>query len=109
MGDRVLLFWPPYFRAKNHNEEHSPACPSIKKMSHYVRYIRELDNCPVVNWEVYHKRRLEKDGGVSGYLWTRSQAMTWASFKSFVLEALRRASHSTDGVVRPHQAKKLLV
>merc|ERR1711888_397961 len=33
IGDRVLLYWPHGFRAKNHNEDHAPAPPSIKKMS----------------------------------------------------------------------------
>ena len=105
----VLLFWPHDFRAKNHNEEHSPAPPSIKKMSHYVKDIRELNNCPVANWEVYLKRRLDIDRGDSGYLWTRSQAVMCASFKLLVLEALRKASHNTEVAVRPHQVKKLSV
>ena len=105
----VLLYWPHDFRAKNHNEEHAPAPPSIKRMSHYVKDEKELYNCPVANWEVYLKRRLDLYRNYSGYLWTRSQAMTWASFKSFVLEALRRASHNTDVAVRPHQVKKLSV
>ena len=47
VGDRVLLFWPPSFRAKIHNEEHSPSCTSIRKMFHLVRNRKEIDNCPV--------------------------------------------------------------
>ena len=70
---------------------------------------KELLNCPVANWEVYLKRRLDLYGNDSGYLWTRSQAMMCASFKSLVLEALRKASHNTDVAVRPHQVKKLSV
>ena len=45
----------------------------------------------------------------SDYLWTRSQALMCASFKSLVLEALRKARHNTDVAVRPHQVKKLSV
>ena len=100
---------PRPFRARNHNEEHSPSCPSIKKMSHYVRDRRELDNYPVVNWEVYLQRRLDRDGGASGYLWERSQEVMCASFKLLVLEALRKANHNTEVAVRPHQVKKLSV
>ena len=37
IGDRVLLYWPHDVRAKNHNEEHAPAPPSMKRMSHYVK------------------------------------------------------------------------
>ena len=40
--------------------EHTPACPSIRKMSHFVKSRRELDNCPVTIWEVFRKRRLER-------------------------------------------------
>ena len=109
IGDRVLLYWVPYFRAKNHNEEHSPAPPSIKRMSHYVKDIRELNNCPVANWEVYLKRRLDIVGNNSGYLWTRSQAVMCASFKLLVLEALRKASLNTEVAVRPHQVKKVSI
>ena len=105
----VLLFWPHDFRAKNHNEEHSPAPPSIKKMSHYVKDIRELNNCPVANWEVYLKRRLDIDRGDSGYLWTRSQAVMCASLKLLVMEAYRKASLVTEVAVRPHQVKKVSI
>ena len=100
---------PRPFRAKNHNEEHSPSCPSIKKMSHFVRNRKELDNCPVVNWEVFLKKRLERDGGASGYLWERSQAGMCALFKVLVLESLRMAEHDTEVEVRPHQEKKLSI
>ena len=105
----VLLFWPASFKAKNHNEEHSPSCPSIKKMSHFVRSRKELDNCPVVNWEVYRKKRLERDGGASGYLWERSQAGMSALFRLLVLESLKEAKRDTEVAVRPHQVKKLSV
>ena len=102
-GERVLLYWPRSFRAKNHNEEHSPSCPSIRRMSHFVKDKKELDNCPVTNWEVYLKRRYERDNGANGYLWERSQAVMCASFKLLILEALRKAIHNTDVVVSPHQ------
>ena len=36
--DRVTLLWPAWFKAKNHNEEHAPASPSIKRMSHFVKH-----------------------------------------------------------------------
>ena len=78
-------------------------------MSHFVKDKKELDNCPVVNWEVYLKRRYERDNGANGYLWEKSQAVMCASFKLLVLEALRKANHNTDVVVRPHQVKKLSV
>ena len=61
------------------------------------------------NWEVYLKRRYERDNGANGYLWEKSQAVMCASFKLLVLEALRKANHNTDVVVRPHQVKKLSV
>ena len=63
----------------------------------------------MANWEVYLMRRLDLYGIDSGYRWTMSQAMMCASFKSLVLEALRKASHNTDVAVRPHQVKKLSV
>ena len=78
-------------------------------MSHYLRNKKELDNCPVVNWEVYYKRRMERDGGASGYLWTRSQAGMSALFRLLVLEALKEYKRDTDVAVRPHQVKKLSV
>ena len=105
----VLLFWPTSFRAKNHNEEHTPSCPSIRKMSHFVRSRRELNNCPVVNWEVFRKRRLERKGGNGVYLWERSQAGMCALFRVLVLESLRMAEHNTEVEVRPHQVKKLSI
>ena len=40
--------------------EHTPACPLIRKMSHFVKSGRELDNCPATIWEVFRKRRLER-------------------------------------------------
>ena len=107
--DRVLLYWVPYFRAKNHNEEHSPAPPSIKRMSHYVKDKRELYNCPVANWEVYLQRRLDLRGNNSNFLWTRSQAVMCASLKLLVMEAYREASLVTKVAVRPHQVKKVSI
>ena len=68
-----------------------------------------IHNCPVANWEVYLSRRLDLYGIDSGYRWTISQAMMCASFKSVVLEALRKASHNAVVAVRPHQVKKLSV
>ena len=107
--NKVVLLWPRSFRAKNHNQDHSPSDPSIRRMTHVVRDRKELDNCPVVNWEVYLKRRYERDNGANGYLWEKSQAVMCASFKVLVEEALRRAKHKTDVAVRPHQVKKLSV
>ena len=63
----------------------------------------------MVNWEVYIKRRMERDGGASGYLWTRSQAGMSALFKLLVLEALTEYKCNTDVAIRPHQVKKLSV
>ena len=53
----------------------------IKEMSHLARSRKELDNCPVVNWEVYRKKRLERDGGASGYLGERPQADMYPLFR----------------------------
>ena len=36
-GNRVFLQWPENFKAKNHTMDHTPASPSIRKMSHFVR------------------------------------------------------------------------
>ena len=107
--DRVLLYWVPHFRAKNHNEDHSPAPPSIKRMTHYVKDKKELNNCPVRNWEVYLKRRLNISGNNSVYLWTRSQALMCASLKLLVMEAYRKANIVTEVAVRPHQVKKVSI
>ena len=107
--DRVLLYWLYGFRAKNHNEEHAPAPPSIKKMSHYWKDEKELYNCPVANWKVYLQRRLDLYGNNNDRLWTKSQASMCASFKSLVLEALRKARHNASLAVRPHQLKKLSI
>ena len=76
----------------------------IKEMSHLARSRKELDNCPVMNWEVYRKKRLERDGGANGYLWEKSQAGMCALFRWLVL-----AKHVTEVAVRPHQVKKLPV
>ena len=78
-------------------------------MFHFVKNRKELDNCPVVNWEVFRKKRIERDGGVSGYLWERSQAGMCTLFRLLVLEALEKAKHDTEVAVRPHQVKKLSV
>ena len=84
--DRDLLYWPHGFRAKNHNEEHAPASPTIKRMSHFVKHKNELFNCPVANWEIYIKRRMEESRGSNGCLWTRSQAGMSALFKLLVIK-----------------------
>ena len=34
---RVLLFWPHDVRAKNYNEEHTQAPPSMERMFLYVK------------------------------------------------------------------------
>ena len=99
---------PRPFRAKNHNEEHSPSCPSIKKMSHFVRSRKELENCPVVNWEVFHKRRLERDGGASGYLGERSQADMYTLFRCLGWSPWGEPN-TIEVAVRPHQMKKVSV
>ena len=107
--DRVTLLWPDWFKAKNHNVEHAPSSPSIKRMSHFVKHKKELYNCPVANWEIYIKRRLEKDRGNNTCLWTRSQAGMSALFKLLVLEALTEYNCNKDVAIRPHQVKKLSV
>ena len=107
--DRVTLLWPAWFKAKNHNEEHAPNSPSIKRMSHFVKHKKELYNCPVANWEIFIKRRLEKDRGNNTCLWTRSQAGMSALFKLLVLEALTEYKCNKDVAIRPHQVKKLSV
>ena len=105
----VFLQWPETFRAKNHNMEHTPASPSIRKMSHFVKSKKELDNCPVVNWEVYRKRRLERNRGNGDCLWERNQAGMCAILRLLIYESQRVANLDTDVEVRPHQLKKLSV
>ena len=56
-GDKVILFWPKDFRAKNYRVGHYPEHPSIRKMSHYFAGPRDLRNCPVETWKVYTNRR----------------------------------------------------
>ena len=89
--------------------EHTPASPSIRKMSHFMKSRRELDNCPVVNWEVFRKRRLERKRGNGNCLWERSQAGMCAVLRVLVYESQRMANLNTDVEVRPHQLKKLSV
>ena len=108
-GDKVLLQWPVSFRAKNHNMEHTPSCPSIRKMSHFVKSRRELDNCPVANWEVFRKRRLERNKGNGNCLWERNQAGMCAVLRVLVYESQRLANLNTEVEVRPHQMKKLSI
>ena len=71
-------------------------------MSHFVRSRRELDNCPVVNWEVFRKRRLERNGGNGNCLWERKQAGMCALLRVLVFESLRMADLDTEVEVRPH-------
>ena len=105
----MFLLWPKEFKAKNHNMEHTPASPSIKKMSHFVKHKKELENCPVTNWEVYLKWRLERNRGNSDCLWEKNQTGMCTLLRLLILESQKIASLSTDVVVRPHQLKKLSV
>ena len=58
---------------------------------------------------MFRKKRIERDGGASGYLWERSQAGMCTLFRLLVLEVLEKAKHDTEVAVRPHQVKKLSV
>ena len=58
---------------------------------------------------MFRKKRIERDGGASGYLWERSQAGMSALFRLLVLESLKEAKRDTEVAVRPHQVKKLSV
>ena len=108
-GDSVFLLWPEDFKAKNHTMDHAPGNPSIRKMSHFIRNKRELDNCPVTNWEVYLKMRLERDRGNGDLLWERTQSSMCVLLKLLILESQKVANLSTEVEVRPHQLKKLSV
>ena len=108
-GDSVILLWPEDFKAKNHNMDHAPASPSIRKMSHFIRHKRELDNCPVMNWEVYRKMRLERDRGNGDCLWERPQSSMCVLLRMLILESQKVANLNTEVEVRPHQVKKLSI
>ena len=56
-GDKVVLYWPEGFKAKNYRVGHYPEDPSIRKMSHFFAGPRDLRNCPVEAWKVYTRRR----------------------------------------------------
>ena len=47
---------------------YTPEGPSIRKMSHFINSPDELRNCPVKNWEIYLKRRLDEDRRDNGKL-----------------------------------------
>ena len=68
-----------------------------------------MDNCPVVNWEVYLKMRIERNRGNGDCLWERNQTGMCAILRLLIYESQKMANLDTDVEVRPHQLKKLSV
>ena len=106
-GDLVKLFWPRWFRAKNHSLDHQPLDPSIRKLSHFKERRKELRNCPVLNWRVYLERRIGRQLDEDSCLWERDQRGMFLLFKTLILESQARA-HLNMGIdIHAHHTKKL--
>ena len=95
-GDVVKLFWPRWFRAKNHSLDHQPLDPSIRKLSHFKEKRKELRNCPVLNWRVYLERRIGRQIDEDSCLWERDQRGMFLLFKTLILESQARAHLNID-------------
>ena len=106
-GDVITLFWPRWFRAKNHSLDHKPLDPSIRKLSHFIEKRKELRNCPVLNWRAFLERRIARQSDELSCLWDRDQRGMFLLFKSLILESQARAHLNVDVDIHAHHMKKL--
>lgn len=109
-GNKVVLFWPRGFRAKNYRVGHYPEDPSIRGMTHFFAGPRDLRNCPVESWKIYVNRRsLVTNPSDDSNFWTLSYKALFTVFKSLISDSRKFVRESTKIKMVPHQTKKFAV